>query len=184
MKKVLLAALLLAPVLAHAEYQCKTPQCDKGINEDGEFGQYSYIGIKGGTGQYKSATNIGSTNSYGATWGHRYSKLFGVELDYASLGTYKDAVSSGHATEVGFSGLHYVNLTNHLALIGRLGVASTNTVNLPAKGSRNTNLMYGLGFDYQASCDVALRVEINKYALKMPATTSATNAFVGLNFIY
>lgn len=184
MKKVLLAALLLAPVVVHAEYQCKSPQCDKGVAEDGEFGQYSYIGIKSGTGQYKSLGNTGSSNSFGASFGHRYSKLFGVELDYANLGKYKDAVSSGHATEVGFSGVHYVNLTNHLALIGRLGIASTNTVNLPAKGSRNTNLIYGVGLDFQASCDIAIRVEINKYSLKMPATTSATNAFVGLNFIY
>ncbi|MGZ8256635.1 MAG: outer membrane beta-barrel protein [Gallionella sp.] len=184
MKKVLLVALLLAPLVAHAEYECKSPQCDKGINEDGEFAQYSYIGIKGGTGQYKTPTSLGTSNSYGASFGHRYSKLFGVELDYANLGTYKDATSAGHSTAVGFSGVHFANLSNKFALIGRLGIARTNTVNLPARGTRNTNLTYGVGLDFQASCDISVRVQIDKYALKMPAQTTATNAYVGLNFIF
>jgi hypothetical protein len=180
MKKLLLATLFLIPVVANAA-QCGN-NCDQSAeDDDGSFHEYSYVGFKGGVGQYKTPTSAGSSNSYGATFGHRYSQLFGAEAEYTYLGNYRDAVSSGHATAFSVSALHYLNLTDSFAFIGKLGIAYTNTQNAPASGGANTNITYGLGIDWQVSCDVGLRLEFDRYSLNTPANTQATNAFFGVN---
>lgn len=180
LKKLLFAALLCAPIISHAACQCDQDEPE----DDGSYREYSYIGVKGGVAQFKTPTIIGTSNSYGATWGHRYSKLFGTEVDYAYLGKYQDALSIGHSTAVSVSGLHFYNISDSFALIGKLGVAYTNTSNKPTLGRSDTNLTYGVGVDWQVSRELGLRIEIDKYALKMPAATAATNAFLGFNFNY
>jgi len=183
MKKLLLATLFLIPVVANAA-DCNS-NCDQSAeDDDGSFHEYSYAGLKGGTGQYKTPTSAGSSNSYGATFGHRYSQLFGAEAEYTYLGNYKDAVSSGHATVFSVSALHYLNLWDSFDLFGKLGIAYTQTQNAPAAGGADTNIIYGLGVDWQLACDVGIRLEFDKFSLKTPANTQATNAFLGLNFSF
>lgn len=183
MKSLLATALLIVPIWANAA-QCSN-NCDNSAEDgDGSFQEYSYAGLKGGTGQYKTPTSAGSSNSYGATFGHRYSQLFGVEAEYTYLGKYSDAVSSGHATAFSVSALHYLNLSDSFALFGKLGLAYTNTQNAPAAGGADTNITYGIGMDWQVSCDVGLRLEFDKYSLNTPANTQATNAYVGVNLSF
>lgn len=185
--KLLFAALCLSvPMLANAAHcgnQCDN-NSDESAGDETSFQDYTYLGVKAGSGQVKSNGNTGASNSYGATYGYRPTKMFGVEMEYTYLGAYRDAVSAGHATAVSLAGLHYLNMTDNLALIGKLGIAYTTTQNYPSQGGTSTNFVYGLGLDWQASCDVGIRLEIDKYNLKMPANTTATNAYLGFNFSY
>ncbi len=178
LKKLFLLAAMLLPLFAHAACQCDEDEPD----DDGIYRQYDYFGLKGGTGHYQSPGVQGGSNSYGAFYGHRYSKYFAAEVEYTFLGKYVDAASAGHATAVSVTGVHLYDLTENFALVGKVGVAFTHTANAPSFGKNATDLVYGIGFDWRLSRDWYLRSEINRYWLKMPENTRVANTFVGLAY--
>jgi hypothetical protein len=180
-KKYLFVVALLVPMFTHAACQCEDDQEE---DDDGIYREYDYLGLKGGTVHYQAPGALGISNSYGLYYGHRYSKLFAVELEYSYLGKYRDTTSSGHATAVSLSGVHYYDLTNTFALVGKLGIGFTHTGNVPVMGKNAVDFNYGAGFDWRIAREWHLRALYEHYVLKMPESAGVANTYVGFAYRY
>lgn len=180
-KKYIFVVALLIPMFAHASCQCEDDQEE---DDEGIYRQYDYLGLKGGTARYQAPDVLGTSNSYGLYYGHRYSKLFAVELEYTYLGKYQEGTLSGHATALSLSGVHYYDLTDTFALVGKLGVGYTHTGNAPALGKNAVDFSYGAGIDWRIAREWHLRAMYEHYVLKMPASTGVANSYIGLAYRY
>lgn len=184
MKKLILVAslILLFPVISHAACQCDEDYAVE--DEDGNYQEYSYFGLKSGTSHYMVPGVLGPAISYGAYSGHRYSRTVATEFAFDYLGIYKDAASSGHATAVSYAGVLHYDMTDDLSLIGKVGLAYTHIANPSLLGKNLVDITAGIGFDLRLSRNWNLRLEYDNFKIETPNKVNVTNAFVGLAYRY
>jgi OOP family OmpA-OmpF porin len=140
-----------------------------------------YAGISLGSGKPSlapTALTMSSSSSfiYGGFFGYQYSKNLAAEAQYGGVG--KSADTAGNATltdALSLTAVGLLPLTDKFELIGKLGLAyAKTTVSGPTATNTSTSrsgLTYGAGAQYNINRDVALRLELNRYAV---ATGNAT----------
>jgi OOP family OmpA-OmpF porin len=157
MKKIAAIALLSAalPAFAASEGGCAGISLGSG---------------KPGLAPTALTMSTSSSFIYGGFVGYQYSKNLAAEVQYGGVGKSTDV--AGNATKTDALSLTVVGLlplTDKLELIGKLGLANAKTT---VSGSTATNtsvsrsgLTYGVGAQYNVNRDVALRLELNSYAV-------------------
>lgn len=179
LKKYLLVALTLLPIMAQAACNCDQDEEE----EDGTYHPYSYIGLKGGTNHVANQNfMVGGTNSYGVYMGKRYTELFAVEFEYSYLGTFSSPTGVGHYQAASLTGVHHVDI-GWGELVGKLGLAHTHT-NLNGSSANQIDLTYGIGWQLSLNRDLDLRIAGDRYQVSIPGASknTATVANVGVAY--
>jgi OOP family OmpA-OmpF porin len=159
MKKNLLIALIAAAAIAPVAAQAQT-----------------YIGVNAGRAQQKLTldgvpTQKDTTTTYQVYGGYQITPMFGVEGGYADLG---EASLSGNGAFLSASpaatylaGTFTYALPSNFALIGKLGVARTNTDIITSIDSipvqRHNSLLVGIGATYAITPAILAVVEYQNF---------------------
>lgn len=142
-------------------------------------------GFYGGLGLGRSATDLeaGSlgavTDERDGAWkafgGYQFNRIFAIEAGYYDLGRASAASTAGSATfdstALQVSAVGTLPLTSQLGLLGKVGVARTDTdvigtVGAPFSTSdKETNPSYGLGLRYDATKTFGLRGEWERFQI-------------------
>lgn len=181
LKKYLLVATLLLPIMANAACNCDQDEED----DDGSYRPYRYIGLKGGTNHVANQNfMVGGTNSYGIYVGKRYTQLFAVEFEYSYLGTFSSPAGAGHYQAASIAGVHHVSIGRG-ELVGKLGLAHTHT-NLNGASSNQVDLTYGIGWQFSLNRDLDVRFSGDRYQVSIPGASknTASVAHVGIAYRY
>jgi OOP family OmpA-OmpF porin len=134
MKKLVIAAVVATSLLAGSA-----------------FAQV-YVGA--GAGAAKTDTNETSWKLYG---GYQFNPMWGVELGYNDLGSYRGA----DIENVTVAATATLPLGQGWSLLGKLG-AARNESNF-ANSSNHTDLLLGLGVGYALAKNVGVRLEYEDY---------------------
>lgn len=162
MKKIVACLLLLSsslPVLA-----------DEG----------GYLGVSMGSGKpgvTPAALTMSTTSSfiYGGVAGYQYNKNLAVQVQYGGLGKATDvAGNTSKIDALSMTAVGLLPLNNHFDLTAKIGIANAKTVTSGATatnlGTTRAGLTYGIGAQYNINKSMALRLELDRYAV---ATSNA-----------
>jgi len=127
-------------------------------------------------------------DSFGIAGGYNFTQNFGVEVDYDILGSYAAYQQASSASDGAAASFTKVNalivaatgnyeVIKNISLIGKLGVAGF-SISQPTSSTTNTasntNIVYGLGLQFDFSKSVAARAIWENFGSIGDATTSTS----------
>ena len=186
MKKVSIVALLSFAVISSAAFAAT-----EGFYADADFGQARYSNATSGF----SGASFSNPNAISIGGGYNFNPYVGVEADYSSVGDSSLATVRGGASateklktsslQVAAVGTYPIN--NQFSLFGKLGLANTkidytatpgpNTiiVGTTATSGSKTNLMFGLGGQYNINKQFGIRLQYQDFGKVQLAGAGSPN---------
>lgn len=134
-----------------------------------------YAGLSLGSGKpgVTPAQLTMSTSSsfiYGGLVGYQYNKNLAAEVQYGGVGRTQDVAGNKTVTDaLSLTAVGLLPLTDRAGLFGKLGIANAKTTVSGASATSITatrrGLTYGVGAQYNVNKDVAVRLEVDRYAV-------------------
>lgn len=165
-----------------------------------------YVGVDAGSASVgralANAVYSSTKNTVGGIQlGHQFNKNWGAELFYTGGGKFiydfRGNTATGTSNVWGVSVVGTVPLSNTFSVYARLGVAMSNTSlsnSLSAAtvtGQSRTAATYGLGFQYNVTPAVFMRVGVDSYALAtanaggvLGSTNNYNSTVTSLGFVF
>jgi opacity protein-like surface antigen len=156
-KKLLMAAFFLVSVLAAPLANANT-----GFNLAANIAKTTTSGY-------------GNSSDFGFTAGYDLNPSLGLEVGYESLMGYEMTMWS-------VSGLGRYHLTNHLSLLGRLGLAHWTESPTGRHNATGTNPLLGLGLSYALTPAMSIRTEYQFVPNSGGLGTSLDTLLLGINW--
>lgn len=134
-----------------------------------------YLGLSLGSGKpgvMPAALTMSTTSSfiYGGVAGYQYNKNLAVQIQYGGLGKATDvAGNTSKVDALSLTAVGLLPLNNRIDLTAKIGIANAKTVTGGATainlGTTRTGLTYGVGAQYNINTSLALRLELDRYAV-------------------
>lgn len=168
MKKIFMAtalcALLTVPVVALAE---------------------GYIGIAGGQNKM-DVSGVKESTAFSAFGGYSFNEYIGAELAYVDFGSADTNVPgiSMKGNAVSLDAVGSLPLGNDFSLFAKLGYASTHIEISGGTSSNKADVTYGIGAQYKASKNWAVRLGYDNYRVGENNTKDSAYTNLGVLFMF
>ena len=122
-----------------------------------------------------STSSYGSSSDFGLTAGYDWSQELGLEVGYASLPSYE-------MTLLSVSALGRYQLSSHIHLLGRLGLAHWAESPTGRPNANGESPLLGLGLSYDWTRALSLRAEYQLIPNTSGLGTSLDTLSLGVNY--
>ncbi len=122
-----------------------------------------------------TTSGYGNSSDFGFTAGYDFNPSLGLEVGYESLMGYEMTMWS-------VSGLGRYHLTDHLSLLGRLGLAHWTESPTGRHNATGTSPLLGLGLSYALTPAMSIRTEYQFVPNSGALGTNLDTLLVGLNY--
>ncbi len=122
-----------------------------------------------------TTSGYGNSSDFGFTAGYDLNPSLGLEVGYESLMGYEMTMWS-------VSGLGRYHLTNHLSLLGRLGLAHWTESPTGRHNATGTDPLLGLGLSYALTPAMSIRTEYQFVPNSGGLGTSLDTLLLGINY--
>jgi OOP family OmpA-OmpF porin len=119
-----------------------------------------YLGFSMGTSEVDTL-NVDDT-SFKLTAGYTANQNLGIEIQVISFGEFFNGIGNVDVTGVSFDGVGYLPVSSQVSLFAKFGMISY-TAEFYGLEDTGSELMYGLGGQFDVSSNLAIRAEYENY---------------------